>query len=74
MKTIEISNTRFGKVNHKINDSTHNINVVHGISEKFSMFLAETHEIMAEHLDLRFNIEHIDSNMICMEFDKPHKD
>ena len=81
MKMIEISNTRFGKVNHKINDSTHNINdsthninVVHGISEKFSMFLAETHQIMAEHLDLGFNIEHIDSNMICMEFDKPHKD
>jgi hypothetical protein len=71
MKMIEVSNTRFGKVQHNIDNSTHSINVAHGISKKFSLFLAETHQVMSDGLSLRFNVEHMDTNMICMEFEKP---
>jgi hypothetical protein len=71
MKMIEVSNSRFGKVKYNINNSTHSINILHGVSKNFSIFLAETHQAMADNLSLRFNIEHIDNNMICMEFEKP---
>jgi len=35
------------------------------------MFLAETHQTLADNLDLKLNIEHLDNNMVCMEFEKP---
>jgi hypothetical protein len=71
MKMIEISDACFGKVKHHINNSTHSINILHGVSKNFSKFLAETHESQTDNLSLKFNIEHIDNNMICMEFEKP---
>ena len=71
MKMIEISDTRFGKVKYHINNATHSINILHGVSKNFSKFLAETHQALADSLTLRFSIEHIDTNMICMEFEKP---
>jgi hypothetical protein len=71
MRMIEISGTRFGKVRYNINNSIHSINILHGVSENFSKFLAETHQALADSLSLRFNIEHIDNNMICIEFEKP---
>ena len=71
MKMIEISDSRFGTVKYNINDSIHNINILHGVSINFSKFLAETHQALADNLSLRFSVEHIDNNMICMEFEKP---
>lgn len=71
MKMIEISDSRFGKVNYHVNDPIHNINIMHGVCENFSKFLAETHQALAENLSLKFKIEHCDNNMICMEFEKP---
>jgi hypothetical protein len=71
MKMIEISDARFGKVKYHINNDTHSINILHGVSKNFSKFLAETHQALADNLALRFSIEHIDTNMICMEFEKP---
>lgn len=71
MKMIEISDARFGKVKYHINNHTHSINILHGVSENFSKFLAETHQALADNLSLKFSIEHIDTNMICMEFEKP---
>ena len=71
MKMIEISDSRFGKVNAHTKDSTHSINILHGVSENFSKFLAETHQALADNLNLKFNIEHSDNNMICMGFEKP---
>ncbi len=71
MKMIEISDARFGKVKYHINNATHSINILHGVSENFSKFLAETHQALADNLSLRFSIEHIDTNMTCMEFEKP---
>lgn len=71
MKVIEISDARFGKVKYNIDNSTHSINILHGVSTNFSKFLAETHQALADNLSLRFNVEHIDNNMICMKFEKP---
>jgi len=71
MKMVEISDSRFGKVNYNVNDTRHNINILHGVCKNFSMFLAEIHKTLADNLSLRFTVEHIDNNMICMEFEKP---
>ncbi len=71
MKMIEISDARFGKVKYNINNTIHSINILHGVSKNFSKFLAETHQALADNLSLRFSVEHIDNNMICMEFEKP---
>jgi hypothetical protein len=71
MKMIEISDARFGKVKYNINNSTHSINILHGVSNNFSKFLSETHQVLADKLSLRFSVEHIDSNMVCMEFENP---
>lgn len=70
MKMIEVSDSRFGKVNYSVNDTRHNINIVHDISENFSIFLEEIHRTLADNLSLRFIVKHIDNNMICMEFKK----
>lgn len=72
MKMIEISDARFGKVKYNIDNSIHSINVLHGVSKNFSIFLAETHQALADNLSIRFSVEHIDDNMICMEFEKPN--
>lgn len=71
MKMIELSNSRFGKVKYNVKEDIHSINVLHGVCENFSMFLSETHRALAENLSLRYTVEHIDNNMICMEFEKP---
>jgi len=71
MKMIEISDARFGRVKYHMNDTTHSINIMHGVCENFSTFLAETHQALADNLSLKFKIEHSDNNMICMEFEKP---
>jgi hypothetical protein len=71
MKMIEISDSRFGTVKYTANESTYNINILHGVCENFSKFLAETHQALAEHLSLKFTIEHLDNSMVCIEFQKP---
>ena len=71
MKMIEISGTRFGKVKYNINNSIHSINILHGICENFSKFLAETHFVLADNLSIRYSVAHQDNNMICMEFENP---
>ncbi len=72
MRMIEISDSRFGTVKYNIDNSIHSINILHGVSENFSKFLAETHQALADNLSLRFSVEHIDNNMVCMEFEKPN--
>ena len=71
MKMIENSDSRFGTVKYTANESTYNINILHGVCENFSKFLAETHQSLAEQLSLKFTIEHLDNNMVCIEFQKP---
>ena len=71
IKMIEISDSRFGKVKCKETDSTFNINILHGVSENFSIFLGEIHNVLCTKYSLKFKIEHIDNNMICMKLEKP---
>jgi hypothetical protein len=71
MKMIEISDSRFGKVNAHVKDTRYSINILHGVCENFSKFLAETHQALADNLGLKFDIEHSDNSMICMGFEKP---
>jgi len=71
MKMIEISNSRFGIVRYTQKDSIHSINIIHGICENFSKFLVETHQALSDSLSLKFTINHVDHNMVCMEFEKP---
>jgi len=71
MKTIEISDSRFGKVECNVNGSTYRINLIHNVCENFSDFLTETHQALADNLSLKFSVEHVDNNMICIEFEKP---
>lgn len=72
MRMIELSDARFGKVKYNVNNTIHSINILHGVSKNFSKFLSETHQALADNLSLRFSVEHIDTNMICMEFEKPN--
>ena len=71
IKMIEISDVCFDKVKYHINNSTHSINILHGVSESFLKFLAETHQVLADNIPLRFGIEHMYTDMIYMEFEKP---
>jgi len=71
MNMIEISDSRFGKVKYTVNDSKYTITILHGISENFSKFLAETHQSLADDLSLKFTVQHLDHNMVCIEFEKP---
>ncbi|MDH3658028.1 MAG: hypothetical protein OEM77_07845 [Nitrosopumilus sp.] len=71
MKAIEISDSRFGKVECMVNDSTYRVSLIHNVCENFSDFLTETHQALADSLSLKFRVEHVDNNMICIEFEKP---
>ncbi len=73
MKIIEISDSRFGAVRYSQKDLVYSINIVHGIGKNFSKFLIETHQVLADDLSLKFNVEHADTNMVCMEFEKPSR-
>jgi hypothetical protein len=72
MKMVEVSNSRFGTVKYTVNDSKHNINILHGICRNFSKFIAETHQTMAKNLSIPFNVQHLDDHMVCIEFEKPN--
>ena len=73
LKVIEINATRFGKVNHSINGSTHRINISHGICENFSKFLSATHQVFANDFGLQYTAIHVDKNMFCFEIESPSK-
>ena len=64
--TIEINGCRFGTVRHIVKDHTHNINIHHGISEKFSRFLMSMHVAMAKNLDFDLIVNNADKTSICM--------
>lgn len=71
MKMVEVSNSRFGSVRFSQKGSKCSINIIHGVCENFSKFLIESHQVLADKLELKFTIEHMDSNMVCIEFEKP---
>ncbi len=70
MNILEVNATRFGKVKHFVEGNKHNLNIHHGICKNFSMFLAFTHKKMCEDLSLKFSLNNLDSNMVCLEIEK----
>ncbi len=70
MNIIEVNGTRFGKVKHFVEGDKHNFNIHHGICKNFSKFLTSTHKKMCEDLSLKFSVNNVDSNMVCIEIEK----
>ncbi len=70
MNILEVNASRFGKVKHFVEGNKHNLNIHHGICKNFSMFLAFTHKKMCEDLSLKFSLNNLDSNMVCLEIEK----
>ncbi len=67
---IETNGTRFGFVKHIKENSTHIINIHHGINLNFSKFLANTHKVLAKDLSIKLNIDNLDERMIRLEIQK----
>ena len=71
MDVIETNGTRFGFVKHIVENSTHTINIHHGINKNFSRFLAGTHMALAEDLSIKLTIDHLDERMIRLKIKNP---
>lgn len=70
LQILEINGLRFGTVHHTEKDGTHILNIHHGISEKFSHFLALAHKSMADDMSIKLNVTNEDKNMVCFEIEK----
>jgi len=68
---IKTNGTRFGFVKHIEQNSTHIINIHHGINRNFSKFLAETHKELAEDLSIKLTIDYLDERLIRLKIQKP---
>ena len=72
MQILEMNATRFGSVKHfEGEEGVHTLNIHHGISKKFSHFLASAHKTMADGLSLKLTITNMDKNMVCIEIEDP---
>ena len=71
MNVLEINANRFGSVKHVIANPSHTLNIHHGINKKFSQFLAESHQTLADEMSLKLDITNIDVNTVCMKFSDP---
>lgn len=69
MEILKINAMRFGIVKHNEDDGKHSLNIHHGISKKFSHFLACAHKSMADDLSLKLDITNSDKNMVCFEIE-----
>ena len=67
LDVIETNGTRFGFVKHMTENSTHIINIHHGVNKNFSRFLAGTHRALAEDLSIRLTIDNLDERMIRLK-------
>lgn len=61
---MEISSSRYGMVQHNINGDTHELIVHHGVSKKFSTFLAEVGKVIADDLSFKFQVRSADSKIL----------
>ena len=71
MNILEINANRFGSVKHVKGNPSHLLNIHHGVNEKFSKFLAESHQTLADELSFKLDITNIDTNTVCMKFYDP---
>ncbi len=60
---LEITLSRYGMVPHNINGTVHDFVVYHMVNKKFSKFLAEGTEEMAEDLSFKMEIMNSDSKI-----------
>jgi hypothetical protein len=67
INTIELWDSRYGSVSHDIVGTKHTFTIFHGITKKFSYYIAEVHSAAAEDLSCNFTITSIDENMLVME-------
>ena len=67
---IETNGTRFGFVKHIVENSTHIINIHHGVNKNFSKFLAGTHKALAEDLSIKLSVDNLDKRMIRLKIEK----
>lgn len=67
LDVIETNGTRFGFVKHMVENSTHTINIHHGVNKNFSRFLAGTHMALAEDLSIKLSIDHLDERLIRLK-------
>jgi hypothetical protein len=67
---LEITSSRYGMVQHNIIGDTHELIVHHGVSKKFSTFLAEVGKVMAEDLSFRFKVLHADSKILSAKIEQ----
>lgn len=63
---MEITCARFGTVQHRVEGDTHELTIHHGVSKKFSNFMAEGTKAMAEELGFKITIKSADTNLVSM--------
>lgn len=61
---LVITLSRYGMVQHEINDGTHDIILHHNVNRKFSDFLANVVKAMAKDLHLKLTLQDVDRSVI----------
>jgi len=67
---LEITSSRYGMVQHNINGDTHELVVHHGVSKKFSQFLADVGKVMADDLSFKFEVTNADSKIFSARIEE----
>jgi len=70
---LETVFSRYGTVRHDIDGTLHHFQVYHGISIKFSKFLAEIIRATSKDLSYKFRILDIDANILSVEIQELSK-
>jgi len=71
MNVIEINSSRFGSINHTIDENLHKFCIHHDAGINFSKFISLIHEIMSSKLSLKCKITNCDQNTVCLEISEP---
>jgi hypothetical protein len=67
---MEITSARYGMVQHNINGDIHELIVHHGVSKKFSTFLASVGRTMAEDLSFKYQVQSADSRILSVRIEE----
>ncbi len=67
---LEITSSRYGMVQHNINSDVHEFIVHHGVSKKFSNFLAAVGKVMAEDLEFKYDVVNADSKVLTVRIEE----
>lgn len=67
---LVITSSRYGMVQHNVDGDIHNLIVHHGVSKKFSKFLAEVGKVMADDLSFKFQVISADSKVLSVRIEE----